>query len=324
MALRLALAVALFAVASLAHGGFHFFRIHQIFSNADGSVQFVVLRECCGRNGEHRFDGQMLVATSSGIERTFVFPSSLPSSATANKFVLIATQGFADLNLVVPDFVIPAGFIPVGGGTLNFAGASAVTYGPLPTDGVTAITAAGTPTPNVAANFGGQTGSVVAVASALAVEFRNAGLDHYFVSHIAKEIEDLDKGVHPGWTRTGLAFRVFTSASARTSAVCRFYIPPAKGDSHFYGRGAQECSETAQKNPTFVNEDPQFFHVVLPAAGVCPADTINVYRVFNGRPDANHRYTTDAAIRDLMESQQKWIAEGDGPQRVVMCVPPSV
>ena len=36
---------------------FHDFRIEQIYTNADGSVQFVVLSECCGANGEHLWAG---------------------------------------------------------------------------------------------------------------------------------------------------------------------------------------------------------------------------------------------------------------------------
>jgi len=107
---------------------------------------------------------------------------------------------------------------------------------------------------------------------------------------------------------------------AGTSPVCRFYIPPALGDSHFYGRGTAECNATAQKNPTFVLEDPDFMNMILPVAGVCPVGTTNVYRVFDGRLDANHRYMTDKAIRDQMVAKG-WIAEGDGPDLVVMCAP---
>ena len=47
---------------------------------------------------------------------------------------------------------------------------------------------------------------------------------------------------------------------------------------------------------------------------------VPVYRVFSNRPDANHRYMTDAALRDQMVSRG-WLAEGDGPDRVVMCGP---
>jgi len=317
-------ALILLIAASSAHAAFHLFRIQQLYTNADGSVQFVVLRECCNTDGENLLGGVPLRVTEVGETRTFTFPTNLPSGDTAGRSVLIATQGFANLGLIAPDYIMPTNFLPIGGGSINYAGVSQLTFGPLPTDGRNALLAGGTVAPNLAVNFAGQTASVSATPpAATAVEFFNAGLDHYFVSHIAPEIADLDNGVHPGWARTGQTFRVFTASSPTTSPVCRFYIPPAKGDSHFYGRGTQECSETATKNPTFVNEDPQFFFVVLPDAGVCPAGTINVYRVFDNRLDANHRYMIDPAVRDMMVSQRNWIAEGDGPNLVVMCVPPN-
>jgi hypothetical protein len=325
LASRLAALALLLAVSSAANAAFHNFRIQQLFTNADGSVQFVVLRECCGTDGENLFAGQQLRVTSVGDTRILTFPSNLPSGDTGNKSVLIATQGFANLGLVAPDYIMPSNFLPTAaGGTVNFANVSQLTFGSLPNDGRNALLTGGIVAPNLATNFAGQSASVGATpASAPAVEFYNQGLDHYFLSHIAKEIADLDGGVHPGWARTGQSFRVFTASSTTTSPVCRFYIPPGKGDSHFYGRGTQECSETAAKNPTFVNEDPQFFFVVLPSGGVCPAGTINVYRVFDNRPDANHRYMIDRAIRDAMVAQRNWIAEGDGPDLVVMCVAPN-
>jgi uncharacterized protein YfaP (DUF2135 family) len=55
-------------------------------------------------------------------------------------------------------------------------------------------------------------------------------------------------------------------------------------------------------------------------AGACPANTIPVYRVFNNRPDGNHRYSTDPAIRDQMVARGG-IAEGYGPNAVIMCAP---
>jgi hypothetical protein len=161
----------------------------------------------------------------------------------------------------------------------------------------------------------------VSPVAARAVEFYNGSLDHYFITHIVNEIALLDAGTTiRGWTRTGQWFNVYTAASAGSSPVCRFYIPPGKGDSHFYGRGTTECEATGAANPTFVNEDPQFFHVLLPAVGICPAGTRNVHRVFSNRADANHRYTVDASIRDQMTGRG-WIAEGDGPDLVVMCAP---
>ncbi len=156
---------------------------------------------------------------------------------------------------------------------------------------------------------------------AVAIEYYHRGLDHYFLTHREDQIAILDAGdVIKGWTRTGQSFKVWTAPRADTSPVCRFYIPPEKGDSHYYGRDPVECNATAAREPTFIEEDPQFFHIVLPTDGVCPAGTRNVYRVFSNRPDVNHRYMVDPAIRDQMVAQG-WIAEGAGPDVVVMCAP---
>jgi hypothetical protein len=153
------------------------------------------------------------------------------------------------------------------------------------------------------------------------VEYHNAALDHYFVTWLPEEIAALDAGVpFPGWTRTGQSFRTFTTPDAGTSPVCRYYIPPARGDSHFYGRGAAECEATGLAQPSLLLEASRFMHMMLPNAGTCPANATPVYRVFNNRADANHRYLTDRSLRSQMIARG-WIAEGDGPDLVVMCAP---
>jgi hypothetical protein len=316
--------MALALCAPLAHAAFHLFRIEQLYTNADGTVQFVVLREAAGVNGENLWVGQRLVATNAaGVQTAYTFPANLPSSTTANRRVLVATPGFAALGIVTPDYTIPAGFLPIAGGTLNYAGVHQITFGPLPTDGSNALLATGAVAPNVATNFAGLSASVISTPpAAAAIEYYNASLDHYFLTHIVNEIGILDAGVQiRGWTRTGQSFQVYAAAGTGTSPVCRFYIPPDKGNSHFYGRGTAECDATGTKNPSFINEDPQFFHVVLPAAGTCPSATTPVYRVFSNRADANHRYMIDRGVRDAMVRDQRWLAEGDGPDLVVMCVP---
>ena len=162
--IRFFFAVAMFAAtlsfAPVASALFHLFQIEQIFSNADGTVQFIVLREAVGANGENLLADHELKATQGGVTNTYTFPTDLPSTATARRRVLIATEGFAALGIVTPDFVIPNGFLPTGEGTLNYANVDVVSYGALPTDGVTAITRNGTPIPNVATNFAGQFASV--------------------------------------------------------------------------------------------------------------------------------------------------------------------
>jgi hypothetical protein len=157
--------------------------------------------------------------------------------------------------------------------------------------------------------------------TAEAVEYYNKSLGHYFVTHDAAEMAALDAGTQiKGWRRTGYSFRVLSKAHAGTSPVCRLRVPPELGDSHFYGRDAAECAATQAANPGFKVEDASFMHVFAPTAGVCPAGTSPVYRVFNNRAATNHRYTANKTIRDQMVARG-WIAEGDGPARVTMCVP---
>src|SRR5438094_6575588 len=83
-----------------AQAAFHLFRIDQVYSNSDGSVQYVVIREATGSNGEHRWAGLTVSSTNRfGIAKQVPIMSDLPSSATASRSVLIATPGFAALGL---------------------------------------------------------------------------------------------------------------------------------------------------------------------------------------------------------------------------------
>lgn len=158
-----------------------------------------------------------------------------------------------------------------------------------------------------------------------AVEFHRASVDHYFLSSDPSEIAALDAGVFAGWARTGLAFGVQPPgdrAGERRSPVCRFYGRPAAGlDSHFYSASPAECQAVIDRyGADWQLESTEVFVVALPdpATGACPAGTIPVYRVFNGRRDANHRYLTSIPLRDAMVASG-WIAEGYGPGAVAMC-----
>ena len=124
--------VAFALVATPARAEFHTFQMEELYSNADGSVQYVVLHESQGMDGENFLQGQVLTSTHAGVTKTYVFPTNLPGgscsmyygcspSPTANRRVLIASAGFAALNLVAPNYVIPNGFLPIDGGTLNLS-----------------------------------------------------------------------------------------------------------------------------------------------------------------------------------------------------------
>jgi len=154
------------------------------------------------------------------------------------------------------------------------------------------------------------------------IEYYNAALDHFFLTAIPAEIHALDAGTLRGWARTLQSFSAFAQAASGKNPVCRYYLPPAAGDSHFYSASPIECDEVRAKFPGFVFEGAAVLHIALPdtATGVCATGTLPVFRVWNNRADSNHRYTTDPAIRDMMVGRGG-IAEGYGPDRVIMCAP---
>ena len=167
--------LALLFAAPHAYAEFHTYQIEQLYSNVSGTVQYILMHEVQGLPAEYFWMGNKLTSTHAGATQTFTFPANLPlgmacnpyygcgyaaPSSTANTRVLIATQGFADLGLIPPDYVIPNGFLATTNGTINYAGVDQVTYASLPTDGVNAIGRSGAPTPNVTSNFSGQTASI--------------------------------------------------------------------------------------------------------------------------------------------------------------------
>jgi len=104
--------------------------------------------------------------------------------------------------------------------------------------------------------------------------------------------------------------------------VCREYGRPDVGlNSHFYSASPDECRDTiVNTGGAWLLEASEVFEVDLPdpASGACPAGDVPVYRVWNQRADSNHRYTTSLALRDQMVAQG-WLAEGYGPNAVVLC-----
>lgn len=313
-------AVCAFA-ASPARASFHLYQINEIYSNADGTIQFVELHESAGVNGENFLAGRTLVSSNGSNQKTFVFPANLPSSATAGTFVLIATQGFANLGLVTPDYIIPSGFLFGPAGTVNYANVDSVSYSGLPGDGTTSINRAGAPQMNSPTNFAGVTGRIAAPvvvppAANMVNEFFNAGLNHYFLTADPVEAASIDNGGSgPGWVRTGKTFK-----AGGPNAVCRFFGVQAAGgpNGHFYTADPVECA--AVRNDPGWHFESLDFSITPPNPGaVCPAGLVNVYRAYNGRfaqHDSNHRITADFA------DYQQQIAAGWLGEGVVMCAQP--
>ena len=165
-------------------------------------------------------------------------------------------------------------------------------------------------------------------ATVTVVEFYNAALDHYFVSPLQPDIDALDSGALRGWSRTGYNFTAFDAPTgvAGASPVCRYYIPPEHGDSHFFSASPAECAAVQARIGTdanysgYVLETSAAFYAVLPdaATGACAAGLVPVYRLWNQRADSNHRYTTNLAVRTAMIARG-YLPEGYGPLGVAMC-----
>ena len=153
------------------------------------------------------------------------------------------------------------------------------------------------------------------------IEYYAPSLDHYFMAAESQgDIAALDSGAIPGWLRTGQTFRAFSGPTAGATPICRFYIPPQYGDSHFFPASPEECAQVQTRFPFFELETPNAFYVYRPdATGVCAQGTMPLYRVWDGRPDTNHRYMTDLAVRSQMIARG-WIPEGSGIG-IVACVP---
>ena len=90
----LCLAAIVAACSVSAHAAFHLWRIDQIYSNSDGEVQYIVLRESSGTTGEDRLSGHPLTTTNGfGQQKSMTFATNLPSTQTASRMLLIATPG---------------------------------------------------------------------------------------------------------------------------------------------------------------------------------------------------------------------------------------
>lgn len=330
------------------------FQITRVFSNLDGTHQFIQLQETAGLNGQHHFAGLTLTSTHNGITKQITFPVDLPDDQTANQSVLIATSpgvsyyndqlpAYGEIGYFAPDFVIPIRFLPTNGGTIDFAGVDQVTYPQLPYDGWRGWLRNGTFGAPPFSGFHREPPRLndpsvpVAQEGVSAIEYYNAALDHYFVTAFAWEIDAIESGRLPGWVPTantipvqgGLIIYGVPDASLVPDGVCRFYIPANEGDSHFYSASSDECAIARVRFPEYFEETGAAFYVRLPdpQTGVCPIvpgtyppwRLTAVFRLWNQRFDSNHRYTTDPILRNFM-IQKGYVSEGYGPFGVAFCV----
>src|SRR5262245_37479564 len=147
-------------------GASHLWRFNEIFTNADRTIMFVEMKECCGAPDETFLANKWIQSSATGEQYTF--PINLPcTGCTANEHLLLATQGFADLpGAPTPDFIIQPDFFSTGPDTLTYWFYPAATWSypanVVPTDGVHSYTRLGQVIVNSPTNFAGHSGSVIA------------------------------------------------------------------------------------------------------------------------------------------------------------------
>ena len=106
----------------------------------------------------------MLTLTSTSNTYNFPAPISCGGCPTANAYLLVATQGFADLpGAPTPDYILtPDGFFNTGGDTLNYSIYDTMIHGPVPTNGMNSLLANGSIAVNTPTNLSGDTANVIA------------------------------------------------------------------------------------------------------------------------------------------------------------------
>jgi len=334
------------------------YRIAQLYSNLDGSEQYIEL--VAEGDGPRSLAGRTLTSVHDGVVKSFTFPNDVPDVVAGADSIVVATvprllaEHFgAGGNFVVsfrPHYVVPARFLATEGGTLSLGEADTFEHAQLPGDGASALYRDGhvdrgrlvpdycrtQVPPPVACS----TPYMPMPHAVRALEYVDTAQHDYFFTASASEIEALDSGRVPGWQRTGEALEVGAGPTTYlglewtygASAVCRIYLPAGAGGGHFYSASPDECAAVLAKDARSVLEGAAAFYAALPdpvtgECGVLPGfidgdiGLVPVYRLWNGQVDSSHRFTTRVDLRADMISRG-WIPEGYGPLGVAMCVLP--
>lgn len=159
-------------------------------------------------------------------------------------------------------------------------------------------------------------------AQAPVLELYDRANDDYFMTMDRSEFIAAQMG-STRWFPTGYQFyafvRDFFNGFGGTN-VQRFYGLPSPGlDTHLF---TLDANEVAALSANWTLENISAFEIWQPltATGFCPKNTLPVYRLWNGKGNAHHRYTIEPAVRQEMIAKG-WIPEGYGPDGVVMCSP---
>ncbi len=156
----LSIALGLVAVASPAIAGIHTWDVAEVFSNADGTIQFVELVDNGTTGGEINV-GNASITSSLG---TVTWANGAVAAPTNGRRYLIATPAFAALpGAPTPDVIVAPANVPIFnilGDTVSFGSFDSLTFGAIPTNGTDSFNAGTGVLLNSPENYAGVTGSV--------------------------------------------------------------------------------------------------------------------------------------------------------------------
>jgi hypothetical protein len=158
-------AFCVFGTCAVAIAGSHTWESWAVFTNADGTLQFVVIKETHGGTAEGGLASHTMISHPSGNSKSM----HNVTGNTAFTYYLLGTAAYAALPGAPPlDEIIPPNFIAVTSDTsmeYSFTNTATWAAGSLPTNGINMLsrTASLGPLsslPNVATNYAGVTGCV--------------------------------------------------------------------------------------------------------------------------------------------------------------------
>lgn len=155
-----------------AEASFHLWDVSEVYTNADGSVQFIEFFTTA--SGQEFLVGHLLQTSTEGVtDSIYTVPGNLPvgtGESTADRHFLFASPGFEAVAGIAPDYEWTGALSFIHVGTNDFVelvGADEISLAHLPTDGMLSLLGDGvttaTPTPT---NFAGETGRIVPEPSA--------------------------------------------------------------------------------------------------------------------------------------------------------------
>lgn len=172
--------ISLLIASSQVMAAFHLWRINEVYSNTDGSLQFIELFSTTAGQ-QFLANHDISVIDANGVTTVYTIPGN-SETPTNNKHLLLATRDFQAVTGIEPDFIIPTRFIPLSGGNLSFVNVDQVDLTDLPLDGENSLAGDITTGPASPTNFSGDTSTIPSIA----VEF-DASAGSLTIDHVSVE-----------------------------------------------------------------------------------------------------------------------------------------